>query len=175
MIRLLDWMDRTWSFDLPVGAFPVVLERLRGTVPRAGELVQGIPNSTLRTRPGNHWSAIEHLGHLDDLHELDTRRLAEFLARAETLSAADPTNRRTDTADHGTTPVSELLERFGRRRLELVHRMETLSAEEIAIASVHPRLRRSLRLIDWAQFVADHDDHHLARARETLRSVGGSV
>jgi len=168
-------MDRTWSFDLPVGAFPAVLERLRGTAPRAGELVLGLPNSTLRARPDNHWSAIEHLGHLDDLHELDTLRLEEFLARAETLSAADPTNRRTDTAGHGATPVSELLERFRRRRLELVHRMEALSAEEIAIASVHPRLRRAIRLIDWAQFVADHDDHHLVRAREALRSAGGPV
>lgn len=170
VIRLLDWMDRTWSFDLPVGAFPAVLERIRGTPARADELVRGIPNSTLRTRPDNHWSVNEHLGHLDDLHELDTRRLGEFLARAKILSAADPSNRRTDTADHGATPVSELLERFRRRRLELVHRMEALSAEEIAIGSVHPRLRRPIRLIDWAQFVADHDDHHLVRAREALRA-----
>ena len=175
MILLLDWMDRTWSFDLPLGAFPVVLERLRGTAPCARELFRGVPNSTLRTRPDNHWSAIEHLGHLDDLHELDTRRLEAFLARAETLPAADPTNQRTDTAGHGATPVSELLERFGRRRLELVHRMEALSAEEIAIASIHPRLKRSMRLIDWAQFVADHDDHHLVHAREAIRSVGGPV
>jgi len=173
VLRLLDWMDRTWSFDLPVGAFPAVLERLRGTPARASELVQGIPDSTLRARPDNHWSAKEHLGHLDDLHELDTRRLGEFLARVETLSAADRSNRRTDTADHGATPVSELIDRFRRRRLELVHRMEALSAEEIAFASVHPRLRRAIRLIDWAQFVADHDDHHLVRAREVLRSVGG--
>jgi hypothetical protein len=41
VIRLLDWLDRTWPFDLPVGAFPAVLERLRGTPARAEELVAG--------------------------------------------------------------------------------------------------------------------------------------
>jgi hypothetical protein len=173
MIRLVDWMDRTWSFDLPVGAFPAVLERLRGTPARARELVHGIPDSALRARPNNHWSAKEHLGHLDDLHELDTKRLEEFLARAGTLSAADRSNQRTNTADHGATPMSELIERFQRRRLELVQRMEALTAEEITIASVHPRLQRSIRLIDWAQFVAEHDDHHLVRAREALRGLAG--
>jgi hypothetical protein len=28
--------------------------------------------------------------------------------------------------------------------------------------AVHPRLKRELRLIDLVEFVADHDDHHLA-------------
>lgn len=173
VIRLLDWMDRTWSFDLPVGAFPAVLERLRGTPARAEELVAGIPDRTLRTRPENHWSVNEHLGHLDDLHELDARRLGEFLARAEVLSAADVSNRKTDAADHRATPAREVLGRFRRHRQALVQRMEDLSDGEVAVTSVHPRLRRTIRLIDWAQFVADHDDHHLVRAREVLRATAG--
>jgi hypothetical protein len=30
----------------------------------------------------------------------------------------------------------------------------------------HPRLGTPMRLIDLAYFVAEHDDHHLARLRE---------
>lgn len=37
--------------------------------------------------------------------------------------------------------------------------------------AVHPRLGVTVRLIDWAQFDADHDDHHLAAARMVLRDV----
>jgi hypothetical protein len=110
---------------------------------------------------------------LDDLHQLDARRLDEFTARAEVLSAADPSNRQTDAADHRSTPVKEIIARFRRHRQVLVQRMADLSDGEIAATSVHPRLRRTLRLIDWAQFVADHDDHHLVRAREVLRAGGG--
>jgi hypothetical protein len=42
----------------------------------------------------------------------------------------------------------------------------------VAVGAIHPRLRTRIRLIDWAQFVAEHDDHHLAAAREALRSAG---
>jgi len=28
MASLVPWLERRWSFDLPVGAFPAVLERL---------------------------------------------------------------------------------------------------------------------------------------------------
>lgn len=32
----------------------------------------------------------------------------------------------------------------------------------------HPRLQRSLRVLDWAYFIAWHDDHHFAQARRVL-------
>lgn len=171
VIRLINWLERTWAFDLPVGAFPAVLERLRGTPTRADALTAGIPDQVLRTRLDDSWSVNEHLGHLDDLHELDVTRLSEFMARAEILSAADMSNARTEAASHRATVASEIIARFSRRRGMLVGRMEELTPADVAVTAIHPRLRRPVRLIDWAQFVADHDDHHLARAREVLRAV----
>jgi hypothetical protein len=173
VIPVVRWTERTWSFGLPIGAFPTVLERLRGTPVRAADLVANVDETVLRTAPDHSWSAKQHLGHLDDLHELDERRLGEFLAGATTLSAADMTNRRTYDADHNATPTVRLLDRLRVHRLELVARMEQLTESQVAAAATHPRLRQSVRLIDWAQFVAEHDDHHLASARQTIQAIEG--
>jgi DinB superfamily len=173
MVRVGAWTDRTWTFGLPIDAFPAVVERLRGTPARAEALVAGVSDAALRRLPERGWSAKQHLGHLDDLHELDEHRLAEFIARAPMLTAADMTNRRTKDADHNATPAAALLLRLRTRRLELVERMDALSDAGVAAVAIHPRLERPMRLIDWAYFVAEHDDHHLAAARQALRALAG--
>jgi DinB family protein len=168
VITLGPWFNRTWTFEMPVGAFPGVVERLRGTPARAAELVAGTADDQLRRHAPGAWSAKRHLGHLDDLHELDDRRLGEFLSGATSLTAADPANRRTHETDHDATPAAAIVARLRAHRAELVTRLETLTEEAIAATAVHPRLHRPLRLIDWAFFVAEHDDHHLAAARQAL-------
>lgn len=169
MIPLGAWLDRTWSFTLPVGAFPAVVERLRGTPARAEQLIADVSDERLRAHPDGKWSAKQHLGHLNDLHELDERRLNEFVRRAEILTAADMTNRRTHEASHDTTPAAEIVRQFRASRHELVERLDALTEDDIAFAAKHPRLGRPMRLIDWATFVAEHDDHHLAAARQAIR------
>jgi hypothetical protein len=94
------WFERTWTFEMPVTAFPAVLERLRGTHVRMAELIVGATDDQLRRHDADAWSAKRHLGHLDDLHALDERRLREYLAGAATLTAADLTNRLTWETDH---------------------------------------------------------------------------
>jgi hypothetical protein len=175
MIEPIRWTDRTWTFSLPVRAFPAVLERLRGTAARAHALTAGASEQTLATRVGDAWSVKQHIGHLDDLHELDDTRLDEFLSRVDVLTAADMTNRRTDTAGHDQTPMADLITRLRDHREALVIRMEALTEEEVGIASVHPRLGQPVRLIDWACFVAEHDDHHLAAARRVLTRVSSGT
>ncbi len=173
MVPLIPWVERRWSFDLPVGAFPAVLERLRGTSARAAALVAGVPERILAARPNRRWSAKDHIGHLSDLSPLDMKRVDEFLAGAALLTAADMTNRRTADADHRSTPIGQLLRALDDHRRQLVLRLENATAEEIASLAIHPRLGVRMRLIDWAQFVADHDDHHLTSARIVLRGVDG--
>lgn len=170
MIPQTPWTSRVFDHHLPVEVMPAILERLRGTPVRAAALLAEFADGQIRTGRGG-WSALEHVGHLDDLHDLDVRRLDEYLARAPVLSAADMTNRATYGAKHNERPATEVLDRFRARRLELVTRLERLSPEEAAIESQHPRLRRPMRLVDWLYFLAEHDDHHLAKAREALRGT----
>jgi hypothetical protein len=168
MIKEGAWFERKWSFELPVSAFPAVLERLRGTSARMAELIVGATDDRLRWHPAESWSAKRHLGHLDDLHELDDRRLREYLSGATTLSAADRTNRLTYETDHDAMPAEAIVARFRTHRDELVAEMDRLTESQIAATAMHPRLGRPMRLIDWAYFVAEHDDHHLAAARQAL-------
>ncbi|MEP6495815.1 MAG: DinB family protein [bacterium] len=172
MIPLVPWFQRQWSFGLPAGAFPAVLERLRGTPGRAAELVANVSGRGLSARSSGKWSVKDHLGHLSDLHELDVRRVREFGARVAVLSAADPSNTRTEQAAHRAAPVDRIIATLHRQRLELIEMLQDLEAPEIVAAALHPRLGQPVRLIDWAAFVADHDDHHLAAARAALGAAG---
>jgi uncharacterized damage-inducible protein DinB len=129
------------------------------------------PDEVLATRVSQKWSVKEHLGHLLDLHPLDVRRVGEFLDGAAVLSAADMSNRQTEARDHGATPIAQLLPTLDDARQQLTRMLGMLTEEQIAATARHPRLGVTMRVIDWAQFVADHDDHHLAAARTVLRSL----
>jgi uncharacterized damage-inducible protein DinB len=171
MITQTAWLDRKFVFDLPVGMFPPLLERLRGTPARAEELVTGLTEPMLATPVNDKWSVKEHLGHLVDLEPLDDRRLREFLNHAKVLSAADMENRATQIADHRSRPIAAIIRRLTAGREALVRRLEALSEEQIEIVAIHPRLEKPMRLVDWVYFVAEHDDHHLAQARGAITTL----
>jgi len=171
MITQTAWIDRRFVFDLPLGTFPMLLERVRGTQARAKELVAGVPDEMLATRMDDKWSVKEHLGHLVDLEPLDARRLSEFLHHAKVLSAADTENRATELANHRSVPVEEIIRRLTAGREGLVRRLELLTKEQVTIVAVHPRLQQPMRLMDWVYFVAEHDDHHLAQARRAITTT----
>jgi hypothetical protein len=168
MIKPIAWISRKFTFDLPVGAFPAVLERLRGTPARAADLVSGVSEEVLSRRPDGKWSAKEHLGHLADLQGLEEQRLREFLAGATVLSGADMTNSATEAAGHNQVPMGVLIENLRSHRLEWVRKLEALTEEEVARTALHPRLQQPMRVLDFAYFIAEHDDHHLARARQAI-------
>lgn len=168
MITPMRWFDRSFTFDLPLGAFPAVIERLRGTPARAAELVAGVPAQVLTRRTNGKWSVQEHIAHLSDLGVLDDKRLGDFLAGASDLSPADLENRATESADHNRQPIAAVLERLRTGRADLVRRMDALTENEVLRTAIHPRLKHPMRLMDWAIFVAEHDDHHLAHVHQAL-------
>ena len=174
MIRRVPWMERTFTFAFPPGFHPEVIERLRGTPARLEDRVRGLPVDVLTRRDGDHWSIQENAGHLFDLETLMEGRLEEFLAGADVLRAADLTNRVTATAGHNRRPIAEILEAFRARRLGNVARLESLDTDLFARTSFHPRLQVPMRLIDMLEFMANHDDYHLATIGELLRQHAGT-
>ena len=134
------WFERRFEFDLPNTLFPNVVGRVRGTPARIEERVRGVATATLTRRLGETWSIQENVGHLLDLEPLWLTRGRELAAGAAVLTAADLDNRKTHQANHNAFPLAP------------------------------KRLRTPMRLIDLALFVAEHDDHHLARIGELLRA-----
>ena len=169
-MRRTKWFEREFDFSLPVGVFPSVVERLRGTPARLEESVRSLPVETLTARRGEAWSIQEHVGHLIDLDELHEGRLEDYAHGLDTLRAADLTNRKTFEANHNDAALEDLLARFRDARLRFVRRLESLSEEEVAASALHPRLGKQMRVIDMALFVAEHDDHHLATMTELARA-----
>lgn len=167
MIRTAKWLERKFVFDLPLWMYPNVLERLRGTPARLADWVAALPPAMLTGRSGDSgWTIQEHAGHLLDLEPLGFARLDEFLAGQDRLSAADMENRKTYEADHNAAASENILRDFRRERAAFVARLADLDEADAARVSLHPRLKQPLRLLDLMQFIAEHDDHHLARIAE---------
>jgi len=161
------WFDRKFELTFPIELFPNLCVRLRGAPPRLEELVRGVPRDTMIRKPGDTWSAQEHVGHLADLESLWMSRVDDFLEDGgDTLTVADLTNRLTTEARHNERELNEILADFRASRLRLVERVEAFPATTFSRSLLHPRLKQPMRLVDHLFFVAEHDDHHLARIFE---------
>jgi uncharacterized damage-inducible protein DinB len=165
------WFERTFEFSLPLNLLPNLWARLRGTPARLEDVLSGRSNHTLTAKTQDKWSAQEHAGHLLDLEPLWLTRVEDYVAGHDDLTAADLTNRRTDEANHNARPLEEILSGFRAARATLLKRAGDVDAWLFARTLPHPRLKMPMRLIDHLYFVAEHDDHHLARIWELMNPV----
>lgn len=168
MTRIPVWFDRKFEFTFPVEQYPNLCVRLRGTPARLEEMLRGRPHEVLVRKPQEKWSAQEHAGHLLDLEPLWMARVSDFVAGGTELTATDLKNRKTDEANHNARPLEGILAGFRQARLELVNRAATLDPALFGRSMIHPRLKTPMRMVDHLYFVAEHDDHHLARIWELI-------
>ncbi len=168
----IKWSERTFNFSFPADIYPELMERLRGTPARLDERVRPLPRTVLTLRDVARWSIQEHAGHLMDLEALVAGRLDDYLAHAETLRAADMSNRKTEEANHNTRQIEAILAGFRAQRLALVGRLEALAPSDFARTARHPRLDVPMRICDMMFFQAEHDDYHLARITELTQRFG---
>ncbi len=164
------WFERKFDFTYPVEHYPNLCVRLRGTPARLEDIMRGVSREALIGKPEDKWSAQEHAGHLLDLEPLWTARVHDFLTDEDTLTIADLTNRKTHEANHNNRALTEILAEFRAARISLVDRAVNFPAAQFARAKLHPRLQQPMRLVDHLYFVAEHDDHHLARIWEMINN-----
>jgi uncharacterized damage-inducible protein DinB len=167
MIHPTPWFERKFEFKYPVGYFPVIVERLRGTLPRLESVVKNVPEDKL-TSKADGWSVKEHIGHLYDLEELWYARIEDYLSGKGILTPADLLNTKTHEANHNAKKVAELLEQFSDARNRLIEKIKDADEATALLTAIHPRLQTPMRMIDCLFFVAEHDDHHLTKMRELL-------
>jgi uncharacterized damage-inducible protein DinB len=169
MTKVPNWFDRRFEFSFPAELFPNLCVRLRGTPARLEEIARAYPHERLVRKAEEKWSAQEHAGHLLDLEPLWLARVDDYLAGTVELTAADLSNRKTHEAGHNARRIEEILAGFRLARLRFVDRVGDLEAAVLARSIPHPRLKTPMRLVDHLYFVAEHDDHHLARIGELLK------
>jgi hypothetical protein len=97
-------------------------------------------------------------------------RVDDYIKGASPLTVADLSNRKTSESQHNRRPIDEILAEFRSTRSRLVSRVERIDPAIFARASLHPRLKTPMRLVDHLYFVAEHDDHHLAYMWELINS-----
>jgi uncharacterized damage-inducible protein DinB len=167
------WFERKFDFTFPVEQYPNLCVRLRGTPARLEEMLRGVPRDLLLRKPGDKWSAQEHAGHLLDLEPLWMARVGDYVKASALLTVADLTNRKTTEANHNARRLEEILIQFRFAREQLLKRVVGLDKSLFdARPILHPRLEMPMRLVDHLYFVAEHDDHHLARIWEMIDPKG---
>jgi uncharacterized damage-inducible protein DinB len=169
MSQVSIWFERKFAFGFPVELLPNLLTRLRGTPARLEEMLHGRAHAVLTKKVEGRWSAQEQAGHLLDLEPLWLARVDDYVAGSGELTVADLTNRKTEEANHNARPVEQILSEFRAARETLLRQVDGLDAGLFARSIPHPRLKTPMLLTDHLYFVAEHDDHHLARIWEMVR------
>ena len=164
------WFERKFEFSFPVELLPNLCARLRGTPARLEEMLRGRSHRILIGKQRDKWSAQEHAGHLLDLEPLWLVRVNDYVTGSDQLTLADLTNRKTHEANHNERQLEEILTEFRKAREKLLKRVDELDTSLFAFAISHPRLKTPMRLVDHLYFVAEHDDHHLARIWELVNA-----
>ena len=165
------WFERSFDFSKDQNIFPSIIERLKGTPARLDEKFKSIPLEILETKVDNTWSIKENVGHLIDLEPLWQGRLEDIKNGEIEMRPTDLANRKTDEANHNAKSIEKLLRDFREIREHTISLIENLDEETIFKSALHPRLKTSMRTMDLFLFVAEHDDHHLARITELVKQL----
>ncbi len=157
------WFTRKFDCPADLESLPGIIERLGGTPARLEEKIGGTaPPLLTRALEAEKWTIQEQAGHLLDLEWLWFARIEDFSKGAAMLTAADLNNRKTFEANHNARPIHEILAEFRLERTRAVAAIAAMPKAAFAHTSLHPRLLTPMRFVDFAFFVAEHDDHHLA-------------
>jgi uncharacterized damage-inducible protein DinB len=166
------WAQRKFAFGHPPWMLADFVERLRGVVPRLGPLLDGVDAATANRQSNGSWSIAQNVGHLADVEDLWQERLEDLRQARRVYTPADPARFQAAAARHEGRPLADILAELSERRDRLVAALASAPPALQAASAFHERLQIPMRLVDCAQFYAEHDDHHLIRIR-TLRAAFG--
>ena len=170
-----NWAHRTFAFVHPPWMLADFIERLRGVVPRLRSLLHGMGEDAAHDQVEGKWSIAQNIGHLADVEELWQERLEDLRQGRKTYAAAVPARFQELAKRHQERSVEVILAELESRRSRLVDALARAPAELQEASAFHERLQVPMRLVDCAQFYAEHDDHHLLRIRTIRALLGGGA
>ena len=162
MISQIPWKEKKFQFDFPVGVFPIIVERLRGTPIRLQAMLRNVSQEKLNRILGDKWSIMEQLNHLCNSEMVWFGRIEDFLSREGRLQP------RTLSTAIISNDMPTLLQNFSDARNKLVVKVQDMDEETASLTIIHPRFPTPIRLMDSLFSTAEHDDHHLTKIRELL-------
>jgi len=165
------WFDKKFQFKLSQDNYDLILNRLKGNPDKIAQTVSSLNKNILTKKVDGHWSIQENVGHLIDLEELHDGRIDDFIAGKEILRPADLNNGKTDKANHNDKNINDLLIQLKIVRENFVNRMKNLDAKILSRSSIHPRLKQPMKPINMAQFVLEHDEHHIQTIIEIISKL----
>ena len=165
------WFDKKFRFDFSYDNYGSVLMKLRENPERISKLVSSLLPEILTKKVDGKWSIQENIGHLIDLEELHDGRIDDFIKKKERLRPADLNNRKTEEANHNGRNINDLLKQLKEVRENFVKRMKHLDEKVLLHSAIHPRLNQPMRPIDMAQFVLEHDEHHIGTIEELIKEL----
>lgn len=168
-MQQIKWFERKFDFSTQQNIFPAIIERLIGTPLRLRVKVEGLSGELLQFKPEGKWSIKEHIGHIIDLESLWQGRLEDILAKEKYLRPTDLSNRQVDAANYNQIALRDLLKDFEKIRAKTEERVKNVDEKTVFQTALHPRLEQPMRTMDLFLFVAEHDDHHLARISEIIQ------
>ena len=166
------WAQRKFTFVHPPWMLTDFVERLRGVLPRLEALIVGLDESHARLQPEGKWSIAQNIGHLSDVEDLWQERLEDLKQGRKTYTPAVGSRFQELAKRHQERSLVETLRELEVRRNRLIDALAQASPELQKASAFHERLQVPMRLVDCAQFYAEHDDHHLIRIRK-LRTIIG--
>ena len=166
------WAQRKFCFVHPPWMLADFVERLRGTLPRLGALIAGLDDARAQLQLEGKWSIAQNIGHLSDVEELWQERLEDLRTGRKTYTPAVASRFQELAKRHQERSVAATLRELEARRKLLVDALAQASPELQASSAFHERLQVPMRLVDCAQFYAEHDDHHLIRIRRLKVMLG---
>ena len=166
-MQKLEWFQRSFTFGIPSGMLPFLIDRLEGTIVRLGHKIADQSDSTLSNKLDGKWSIKQNIGHLAEVDTIALRRIDEMLNGITPMSPAvfQPSQ------DYDSQPITDVFNLFRRNRLENLKTYQSLSDVDLLKFSLHPRLKVEMNPVDLAFFDAEHDDHHLVRITEILKAL----
>jgi uncharacterized damage-inducible protein DinB len=174
-MQQIKWFDRKFNFDTVQNIFPSIIERLSGTSLRLDYKLKFIDPSILTNKVENTWSIKENIGHLIDLEPLWQGRFQDIVNGELELRPTDLQNTNTDLANHNEKSIDQLLFDFKEIRQKTIVLIENIDETLVFKSALHPRLKTPMRTMDLFLFVAEHDDHHLARITEISKKYATQI
>jgi hypothetical protein len=148
------------------------VERLRGLVPRLDLLLADLNEDHAHRQIEGKWSIAQNVGHLSDVEELWQERLEDLRQGKKVYTPAVGARFQQLALRHQKQDVQSILAELATRRARLVEIMSKAPPDLQSASAFHERLNVSMRLVDCAQFYAEHDDHHCLRIRAIRSTLG---